>query len=178
MENINHFIERAIGDSSICIKYSNLMEDDESFIHSNFCDKIEESVLLRLIEKSKDNLNLQRFLSALSICFYRDEITLKVFSALSRYKGKYRKSILIGLAHCDLSYYQLVVLNKKKIDEALIKLINLFFKYDCFSEHDLQAIFIPWHGKIPKYILEGFSEDNQQKTLSSVMEKMPGKPVM
>ena len=108
----------------------------------------------------------------------KKSFTINVFCALAHYKGKYQKSILTGLAHCNLSYYQLVALNKKRIDEALIKLIDLFFKYDCFSEYDLQMIFAPWQGKIPKYILEGFTAYNQQKILSTVVEKISNKPII
>ena len=170
MKNINHFIENVINDQSISQKYADILFDDEAYLHKKFSGNIEESILLRLIKQSEDRVDLQIFLSALSQCLCREEVTVAVFDSLLHYKSRYRKSILIGLAHCHLSYYQLLALNKAGIDEALFQLVDLFFKHSCFSEYDLKMIFLSRKGKIPRDFFESFSE-KQQELILSILKK-------
>ena len=46
--------------------------------------------------------------------------------------------LLIALSHCNLSFYQLMYLNRKKVGtEAFCQLIYLIYTNDCFTDKDL-----------------------------------------
>ena len=108
---------------------------------ANYSGKISESTLIKLIEKSKGELCYQCFLSDLAMCLNEEEVTPKVFDKFISFRGKYRKSILSGLAHCDLSIYQLNELTKLKVDiESLLNLIRRVLKSSSFSSYDLEML--------------------------------------
>ena len=141
MKDINEFVLRILEDEKNCEEYCRNVDDGGNYLQMNYCGTISEDSLINLIERSKTKLCYQCFLSDLVICLKEEEVTPEVFDKLISYRGKYRKSILIGLAHCDLSVYQLLELTKLKIDiESLLKLILRFLKSDAFSSYDLEML--------------------------------------
>lgn len=152
MNDINKFIIQATNDRESCIQNIERIEDDDQYLRTNYEGLIKEDTLVNLINQSRYDSYLERFLSALSINLTAQEVTPIVFQSILNHKGKYSKSILIGLAHCNLSYYQLVQLNKLQIDEALIQLVDKYTQYDCFTRYDLQEMLTPWKNKMPNYL--------------------------
>ena len=161
MKNINFLIEQVLNNVDFCTEHTEIIEDNDNYICDNFDGFANEDLLLKIVQASSQNENVARFLSAYVIHLSQKEITPCVFNAILSISSKYRKSILIGLSHCNLSYYQLVNLNKLQIEEALIQLIRLVFKYDCFTEYDLRMILDTWNYKIPQYVYESFSTKEQ-----------------
>lgn len=141
LKDVNEFVLRILEDEKNCEEYCRNVDDGGNYLQMNYCGTISEDSLINLIEKSKTKLCYQCFLSDLVICLKEEEVTPEVFDKLMLFRGKYRKSILIGLAHCDLSVYQLLELTKLKIDiEPLLKLILRFLKSDAFSAYDLEIL--------------------------------------
>lgn len=141
MKDLNEFVLIMLKDKKNCEDYCKNVEDGSSFMASNYEGKINESTLIKLIEKSKNEVCYQCFLSDLAICLKEEDVTPKVFDKLISFRGKYRKSILIGLAHCDLSIYQLNELTKLKVDiGSLLNLIRRVLKSDSFSSYDLEML--------------------------------------
>jgi hypothetical protein len=164
MKNINLLIEQVLSDYNFCVEYAEIIEDNDSYVHDNYYGVVSENLMLKLVQVSNQNRNIARFLSAYVVCLSRQEITPNVFDALLSVSGEYRESLLIGLSHCKLSYYQLLNLNQLKIDEALIQLIKIVLKYDCFSEYDLQIVLSPWRSNFPRYIYESLTIKEQEIT--------------
>ena len=116
---------------------------------SNYCGLIEEETIVLLIHRSKKNKLLMRFLNAFVFYLDSEEITPKVLNMLVNLKGKYKRSILIGLAHCDLSIFQLFILNQETIDEALIKLIEKYKRQE-IKKTDIDIAISYWLKHSPK----------------------------
>lgn len=141
MRDLNEFVLKILENKKKCEDYCKNIEDGSSFLMTNYEGKIREATLIQLVEKSKSELCYQCFLSDLAICLKEEDVTPKVFDKLISFRGKYRKSILIGLAHCDLSIYQLNELTKLKVDiESLLNLIRRVLKSDSFSSYDLEVL--------------------------------------
>lgn len=157
-------------------KYFNIIqkaEDDIRYFRNTYEGLVEEEIFVSLIAQSRNDGYIERFLSALIVSADPQEITNVVFSALLRYKGEFRRSILTGLAHCPLSYYQLIALNKLRIDEALYQLIKLYVSYDCFTTFDLQELLRPWKNKLPQYVYRNilYCLDDQDVKRSNDVKK-------
>ncbi len=141
MKDLNEFVLKILEDKKKCEDYCKNIEDGVSFLADNYNGTISETALIQLIEKSETELCYQCFLSDLAFCLKEEDVTPKVFEKLISFKGKYRKSILIGLAHCDLSIYQLNELTKLKVDiESLLHLILRVLKSSVFSPYDLEML--------------------------------------
>lgn len=158
LDNVNNFMMQILNSKVLCEEFCGMVEDDDTYIYNHYDGNIEEKLLIDLIEKSKKEHCYEHFLSALSICLRKEEVTPKVFKLLLSLKGRFRESILIGLAHCKLSYYQLIELNKLHIDEALSQLLEICIKFDCFSQYDLFVILQEWKNIPPIYIIENILE--------------------
>ena len=87
-----------------------------------------------------------RFLNAFVMYLDPAEITSKVFESILNIKGKYKNSVLIGLAHCNLSLFQLFLLNQRKIDEALVKLKKAYDKGE-ISKTDIDIALSYWNNQ-------------------------------
>lgn len=158
--NINDFLVQILNDEELCEKYSDIVLENELFLRENYTGIIQEELLIKIIKASKQNISYEKFLNAIVICLKKEEISNAVFDQLLAFHGKYRKSILIGLAHCPLSYYQLIEMNKRHFDEALAQLLELQIKFDCFSESDLVNILKVWEKEKVKNTVEFIAEKN------------------
>lgn len=154
MESINNFISAILSDKKICNVYCNDIDDGAEYLQNIHNDLIKEELLLKLINMSSHSSNYSGFLSDLSICLKKEEVTPLVFDKFISLKGKYRNSILSGLGHCPLSYYQLMKLNELHIDEALTQLLIIHMESDCFSNYDIIKLLEPWKNKTPKFVTQ------------------------
>ena len=136
MYDKNEWILKIMRDQEFCqLETQRLSEGAD--LNETLTGQIDEGIFLALISRMKDK-NLARFLSEYSLFATAGEITPKVFEALLKCKTPYRKSILIGLCHCDLSFYQLQKLNELHLDiEVWLKMIGRCLKSDAFSQYDL-----------------------------------------
>lgn len=156
MKNINDMILEAIRSPQMMREEADKMLEIQ-YLHSEYEGNIDENIFISLIlqsQKGRNRTDIQFFLASLVASADSIEITNRVFSLLLRSKGKYRYTILSGLAHQPLAYYQLITLNKMRIEEALVQLVEMYVCYDCFIKYDLLDIFHPWENKLTPYICE------------------------
>lgn len=154
MKSINHFIGEILADGKNCARYCRDIDDGAEYLQSIHDERIEEELLLKLIAAGQSSGDYGGFLSDLAPCLSREEVTPAVFERLISFKGEYRESVLIGLGHCPLSYYQLIGLNELQIDEALSRLLIICMESDCFSNYDVQNLLVPWKNKPPRFVTD------------------------
>lgn len=152
MQSLEEFVVHLLENKNDCEEYCKNIEDGSGFLMANYGGRLNEKTLIQLIQKSKAELCYQCFLSDLVICLKEEDVTPTIFDKLLSFRGVYRKSILIGLAHCDLSIYQLNELTKLKIDiESLLKLILRFLQSSSFSVYDLEMLLKTYAGYFPDF---------------------------
>ena len=140
----NDFILKVINDQKQLLPCINHFENGcHVEYRTSYSGLLDEKILLLLINKSKKNGLIMRFLNAFVMYLDSEEITAKVFAKLTNIHGKYKRSLLIGLAHCDLSLFQLFILNQQKIDEALVKLTKAYEKRE-ISKTDIDVALSYW----------------------------------
>ena len=127
--SLQHFISKEIIDVFLDFKYKRRKKDG----------LILESLLLSLIQRADIYENSAIFLGAFAPYLRKEEVTPTVFNSFLQMKSSNKTSILIGLAHCELSFYQLHLLNQLRIDgNPLMYLLDFYTKQDIFSEYDFQ----------------------------------------
>lgn len=174
--NKNEFIANIIRDARKCHEYTSIILDDYFWYENNCHGKIDETLLLELIDKSQTKPRLAKFLDVFSIHFKSEDITWKIFGRLLRFKRTRKDSILTGLAHCPLSHSQLLILNKLKYPEALCQLLFMYMNHECFTPYDLEYLLEPWGGKIPELIADVFEKYASVEKIKNILIK--GKDMM
>ena len=152
MKDINAMILDALHSPPKMKEEAEQMEKDITYLHREYSGYINEKTFIKIIQKAERNEKTTRFLAGLVASAYPCEVTNTIFSLLIELKGDYRYTILSCLAHLPLAYYQLVILNNLRVEEALFQLIDLYIHYDCFTEYDLNRIFLPWNNRLDTYI--------------------------
>lgn len=148
---INSLIDRKLNKQLIKICYG-----DDLYISRNYYkDKVEESKIILLLKQSHRKWKLQVVL--LDIFYYIEEscFTDKIIDICKNYPGKFKKTLLIQLAHIWLSEKQLEnIIEVIKVPEAYCKLLIIKV---CNEE-------------CPEYELEKFVQMNSQyfKDLKSI----------
>lgn len=102
-------------------------------------DFVEEKLLLNLLKKSVIVSSLRCWIPDILCYVHESSITSAVFEFCLRYPGKFRKTLLIQLAHMWLTKSQLLVLNDLlETPEAFCKLLVLYTEdEDCSAEEFL-----------------------------------------
>ena len=148
----NKWINQILNNESFCIQETQkIAEGDYSqleFKDQAICEKSFMKLISRIREKS-----IALFLSEYAIYCNAEEMTPDVFSAILNMKSPYKKSILIGLCHSQISFYQLMLLSDLKLDSAaLLQLIERIIQNDVFTEFDLYFM-------LKKNYYKGIEED-------------------
>ncbi len=142
MENINSLVKKIISYSStdrkaLCIQ---LFSDWDLF--ETFSGTLTEANALDLIKRSLYQHEVAVILP--NILQFSDSHTIseRVFSTLCRYPNrKLRKSLLISIAHCKISFYQLHEICRRKICvEAFASLLDMYVALDVFTIDDLKKL--------------------------------------
>lgn len=154
MKSKNDLIEYVLNNPKDSAPYTKWLLDGCEEFAITYDGVIDESLLLKLIKKSIFNIDAMKFLNALVFYLEPAEITPTVFQSLLKTRISYRRSVLIGLAHCQLSVFQLDILNQVKIDDALVKLLKIYILNNDFTEYDLFHILKPWKNDPPKYVMD------------------------
>lgn len=171
MKSKNDLVEYVLNNPKCGEPYTKWLLDGCEDFATKYDGVIDESLLLKLIKKSKYNIDAMRFLNALVLYLEPAEITPTVFQSLLKTRMSYRKSVLIGLAHCQLSVFQLDILNQVNIDDALVKLLRVYILNNDFTEYDLFHILQPWKNDPPRYVIDYFIDNYpQHKKVASIMK--------
>ena len=158
-ENINQFITKLIDKeflNDILVK----LESEPDFLDysdidefCNFSGKIKNDKLMKLLYASKKNKNVLKLLTKL--LYYSDANTIndEAFNFIVKFPKKIRRTFLIALAHCKISFYQLDYINNLNIcKEAFLQLLDIYCENLCFTALDLKNFLIKNHKKNSKYI--------------------------
>ena len=175
MYNLQEIVHSVLKDKRLCDKYIDDFENGIDMSEFNHDKCIDEILLIELIKKSHGCKILSLFLSAFVIYLRKEEISCRIFDMLINYRGAYRKSILIGLAHCDLSFYQLYKLNKLNIDDnPFCRLLELYICNNVFSVYDLENFIAENSNKdvaLYKYIIQSISFEDIAKDKLLILNK-------
>ena len=138
MENINNLVDDLLQTEEKRKEIYGKIQNSIDYLEKNFEGKLNSDNLLILIDKSYKDKYIKNILGLiLYFCDFKS-VTNQIFQKLIRYPGKMRKSYLIALSHCNLSFYQLMYLNEKKVGtEAFCQLIYIMYSNDCFTDKDL-----------------------------------------
>ena len=136
---INEYLKSLLHDEGECAKCTSKLEKDgHEFFRGKYSGTLHNEVLLNIIQSSRKNKVLQRFLATFAYCLKADEVTPEIFELFLKYKGKFKDTILMALSHAPLSIYQLQILTRLDIDDAAFcQLVLIVCKNDCFSKNDL-----------------------------------------
>lgn len=139
MENINNLVEGLLQDKEKGKEIYEKIKNSIDYLAENFEGTINSDNLLKLIDKSYKDKCIKKILgSILYFCDFKS-VTNQIFQKLIRYPGRIRRSYLIALGHCNLSFYQLMYLNEKNVGtEAFCQLIYIMYSNDCFTDKDLK----------------------------------------
>ena len=166
MKTKNELLKSVLLDKKECKNVCACLEDGNRAFLLEYSGLFDEKSLLLLVQKAKHSKLYMRLLNAVVICFRKEEISPLVFEELLRISGPFKESIWIGLAHCSLSLFQLYELNKKKVDEALIKLLFAYIDNDYSDDCDLELVLKEWDKDLPKFIIDSvlsYKTDNNAK---------------
>ena len=103
---------------------------------------VDKEYLSELIKLALENKLIEPLLGQVVEKFINAEsVDLNNFKALLNYKGKYRKTLLWGLSHTPLSFYQMQILFDKyykDFPEITCNIISTIYMNDCFTEYDME----------------------------------------
>lgn len=121
-------------------------ELEEVLISLDFFDEVygflSEENAIALITKSQEHNDMGWLLPQLFYFADANTISEVVFSMILSFKMKdVRRNILIALAHCNISFYQLEFICREKICiEAFATLLASYLVCNCFSTIDLSKL--------------------------------------
>ena len=118
-----------------------------NYIETEVYGYLNSNNLLLLLEKSLTNRKIRSLLPFLLFYCNDKSVTVKAFELIKSYKfRKCRKTLLVSLAHCKLSVYQLMYICELKICvEAFAQLLDIYLLEDCFTVYDLHKLLIDNH---------------------------------
>lgn len=147
-QNINELVCNLLIDEKYQKKIiDEFKENPDVFEHSSieeyckYSSTLDPKVLLKLLNSySKDNKKIKEIIPY--ILYYADEksITDEIFNEILHFDRNYRNTLLIVLAHCKISFYQLEYINKLQIcDEAFCQLLYIYSTNEIFTAEDLKV---------------------------------------
>ena len=146
MESINKLIDNLVQKRNK--KYCKMIFDgfgkNGAFIFNNYQkDKVDEDSLINLLKSSTKYKIIQWFIPDILSLTDESSITNRVFEQCLKYPGRYRKTLLIQLAHMWLRKDQLIELNQiLETPEAFYKLFLMYLQDKDFSVNQLQEVML------------------------------------
>lgn len=141
MKNINELADELISGSANIKEYISFLEDGMEYFQENFDGELDSEKLSTLIDKATKNKDLQFIISGLLYCSKKETITDEIFNKLLKFFKGMRRTFMVALAHCDISFYQLMAINRMQICvEAFGWLINHMYTVDVFSVEDMKQL--------------------------------------
>ena len=159
MININDFLLECLNNH---MPKNKLTQFEDDYFNDEIYGIVKKDILLDFLKLSK-NSNLKKVLPFILSFSDKDSISTEVFEFIIKQFGrKERKSMLISLAHCNISFYQLTFIAKEKICfEAFAALLNMYLGNDCFSLYDLQNLIEENYCYLNTLDIDGISRDTK-----------------
>lgn len=141
-ENINILAERIINANAFERKTLCNWLDEDWDIFDTFSGTLTEGNAFKLIKRSRYQREITLILPHMLRFSDSHTISERVFSSLYRYPNKSRRnSLLVSIAHCPISFYQLQEICKQKICvEAFAALFDMYVANDVFTVDDLKKL--------------------------------------
>ncbi len=140
MNDINTYAQRLLNDKDFLKEsHAEYMEHDYSI--PNVCGTISADNLHHIIRAAHKNKMLQDLLT--DILSYADgqSITDENFRSLLGLKSKLQSTYFSVLAHLDLAFYQLQILNRyPQSYEAFSALFQMICENECFHDEDMKQL--------------------------------------
>ena len=135
MENINDYLQAILNNNR-------KMGLEEYQIFKNIDGIIRADILNEIIDYSISHKCIRNVLRDILEYCNHSSVTPEIFDKIAKYPHKkMRKDLLISLAHCSLSIYQLWYICKKNICfEAFAQLLDIYLINDCFTVYDLNEL--------------------------------------
>lgn len=175
--DINCLVEKLCNDKNFLNKLINdLSEKPDLLDYSDIKEYRKYSGILKaeVLEKFLKRMNRRKRIILPQIINYSDSstITYKNFKKIIKFNKKFRCNVLISLAHCDISIYQLLYINKLGICvESFCRLLSIYSHDNYFSSEDLKKLIIDSKNiKNKNLYLRPFLEKNEQVLTKSKIE--------
>ena len=137
-QNINEFTEQLLNDNVDAKKYCRHLEDGMEYFEENYEGYLASEKLSLLIDKTYKDKDLQFILTGLLFRSDKESITDEIFKKLLKFRSGLKKTYMGTLAHCDISFYQLMAINKMQICfEAFGWIIHHMYISEAFSTEDI-----------------------------------------
>lgn len=167
--NINCLVEKMSLNSNFLNDIVNdLIENPDLLDYSNIKEYNKYSGVLKaeVLEKFLKKMNRKKKIILPKIISFSDKTTItdENFKTLLKLNKKLRNTVLISLAHCDISIYQLLFINNLGICvEAFCKLLFVYSYENCFSSEDLKKMINDSTNiKNKNIFVKSFLESNKQ----------------
>ena len=141
-EDINIVAERIINANTSERKTLCNWLDEDWDVFDAFSGTLTEGNAFKLIKRSRYQREITLILPHMLKFSDSHTISERVFSSLCRYPNKRRRnSLLISIAHCPISFYQLQEICRRKICvEAFAALFDMYAANDFFTVNDLRKL--------------------------------------
>ena len=138
--HVNAYASRLLSDRHFCnLEYHRFSENCYSI--NNIYGNIAPNILNCVIRRAKWNKKIRRFLSDILLYVDQNSISDRNFRLLMQFRGRCRNTFLANIAHADLAFYQMQIINRYSgAFEAFGWLFNHICQHDCFNEEDMLHI--------------------------------------
>lgn len=176
-ENINSLAERIINANASERKILCNWLDEDWDIFDTLSGTLTEGNAFKLIKRSRYQSEITLILPHMLKFSDSHTISERVFSSLCRYPNKRcRNSLLISIAHCPISFYQLQEICRRKICvEAFAALLDMYAANDIFTVDDLKKLVADnkWCVRSVNYhaVLEDGIISGEKKAFVEMLEK-------
>lgn len=112
------------------------------YIIDNVEGDISPEILNSAIRKAKRNRKMRSMLTDILHYVDKNSVTTENFQQLLHFRGKCKETYLSNIAHADLAFYQMQLINRSSTVafEAFAWLFDRVVQYDLFNEEDMIQI--------------------------------------
>lgn len=176
-EDINILAERIINANASERKTLCNWLDEDWDIFGTLGGTLTENNAFKLIKRSRYQREITAILPHMLQFSNSHTISERVFSSLCRYPNKSRRnSLLVSIAHCTISFYQMQEICRRKIcAEAFAALFDMYVANNIFTVDDLRKLVADnkWCVRSVNFhaVLEDGIVSGEKKTFVEMLEK-------
>ncbi len=140
VNSVNAFFLKVLNDAQFRMQaYQDFMNNGLNLDGCDGC--LSPDVLRAIVKRAKTNRKIHNMLPEILEYANGSSITDDIFRSLLHTHGGYRNTCLSAIAHLDLSFYQMQILNRCPLClEAFSWLFDKICRYDYFTPYDMQQL--------------------------------------
>lgn len=138
--NINYISEKFLNlDRGL---FRSIYKDIDFF--ENVDGVLTEELAYNLLIAARENKVIEKQLHSIFLFSDKQTISDRVFNLITKMTNSgTQKSVLVALAHCDISFYQMYYIAQQKICfEAFAWILQSYLLYSCFSDLDVEQLIL------------------------------------